>query len=119
MNKIVKKVVAFLEEKHGEKINEKYRKDRIEEIVLNCVSLSETWFSKAPKDSKLSYELTLFNKNGVLSETLHGVTKDNVAASLSDILITKSDQYSKITLNSFSFNDESKRVKTIGEIEIS
>ena len=118
MNKKVETIVAFLEEKYGKEINDKYGANKIREIVLNCISLTETWFSKIPKNSKFSYEIGLFNKSNVLVETLHGITKENVASSISDILITNNKAYSKITLNSFSFNDGQKVVTNIGEIEI-
>ena len=118
MNKKVETIVAFLEEKYGKEINDKYGKDKIVEIIVNCISLTETWFSRLTNKAKMSYELKLFNDGGVLVETLHGITKENAALSISDILINNNNKYSKVSLDSFSFNDGQKVVNNVGEIEI-
>lgn len=119
MNKKVETIVAFLEEKYGKEINDKYGKSKIAEIVLNCISLTEAWFSRLTKKAKMSYELKLFNGDGVLAETLHGITKENAALSISDILINNNNKCTKVSLDSFSFNDGQKVVNNVGEIEIS
>ncbi len=112
-------IINSIKEKYGEEITDKYNNNTISEIVINCISLVKTWFSSIKKPSELSYEMVLFDKDGNVSETLHGINNDNLSSALAEKLIVDSHRYSKALVNSFRYINDSKEVKVIGEIEIS
>lgn len=118
MAKNVETIVdAWFEKNNNNSI--KYSKEKITEIATNCVSLSEAWLDRVKNIKDISFELDLYNKEGVLSETLHGVSRDNVAETLLDTLVNGNSRYSKAELNYFKFEDGRKATASIGEIEIS
>lgn len=119
MDKKIEKVLSFLEEKYGDLDGFKYPKERITEIVVNCVSLLNALLDRVKNEKGLSFELKLYNKDGVLVSTLHGINKKNVYDAVVDIIISKNDLYSKLSLESFKFEGGNKIVNVIGEIEIS
>ena len=91
-----------------------YNEDQILNIAANCLSLSKTWFDNNKAEENESYELNLYNNDGVLSETLHGVNADNLS-------ITNGEKaYSSITLISFKFTNGSKKIiRELGKMDIS
>lgn len=119
MDKKVKSVISFLEEKYGDEIYNRFPEEKVLEIVINCVSLIKTLFYRADDCNGMSFEINLYDINGDLCETLNGVTVNNVYEAITEIFILKSDRYSKISLDGFIYNNGSKIVKNIGEIEIS
>ena len=96
-----------------------YNEDQILNIAANCLSLSKTWFDNNKAEENESYELNLYNNDGVLSETLHGVNADNLPITMS--LITNGEKaYSSITLISFKFTNGSKKIiRELGKMDIS
>lgn len=119
MDKKVKSVISFLEEKYDDEIYDRFPKEKVLEIVINCVSLIKTLFDRADNCGGMSLELNLYDINGDLCETLNGVTFDNVYETISEIFILKNNDYSKISLDGFRYDNGFKAVKNIGEIEIS
>ena len=117
MKNILNKTLQAWKDKNGENCSN-YPEDKIVEIATNCVSLSETWFDRT-KDKKMSFELNLYNKDGDLSETLHGVTRDNLPDTMLDTLVNNNDKYSKLELCTFKFNNGEKEEQSIGEMLIS
>jgi hypothetical protein len=119
MDKKIEKVLSFLEEKYGDLDGFKYPKERITEIVTNCVSLINALFDRVRNEKSLSFEIKLYNKEGVLVETINGVDKNNAYETIADIIINKSNFYSKLSLDSFKYERVNKVVNAIGELEVS
>ena len=117
MKDILSKTLQVWKNKNGEN-SSIYPEDKIVEIATNCVSLSETWFDRT-KDKKVSFELNLYNKDGDLSETLHGVGRNNLPYTMLDIAVNNNDKYSKLELCTFRFKDGEKEEHSIGEMLIS
>lgn len=119
MDKKIKDVLSFLEEKYGDLNGFKYPKERITEIVTNCVSLINAWLDRVKSEKNLSFEIKLFDIEGVLVESIHGVDTNNVYDTIADTIINKSNLYSKLSLDSFKYDKGEKIVNIIGELEIS
>lgn len=117
MKDILSKTLQAWKDKNGEN-SSIYPEDKIVEIATNCVSLSETWFDRT-KGKKVSFELNLYNKDGDLSETLQGVSRNNLPDTMLDIVVNKSYKYYKLELCTFKFKDGEKEEQTIGEMLIS
>ena len=106
-------------EKNGEWVIEKYGSiEKVEEIVINCVSLSNAWFNKQ-KENEFSFEVSLYDKDGAIIETLHGVNSDNLPSMMFDIIVSKSNNYSKLSLMRYKYVDGKKATELVGELEIS
>ena len=118
MNKKVNEILNAWKDKYGEN-NSAYTDERITEIATNCVSLSEAWLDKVKSIKDMSMELLLLDENDSVCETLIGITTDNLASTMLDVLVNKNDKYSKMKLNYFSFFDGKKKSKSIGELIIS
>jgi hypothetical protein len=119
MDKKIENVISFLKEKYGEQLNAFYSNEKINEIVVNCVSLVKTFLDSAGGLKNQSLQICLFDKNGEADDVLNGVTEENIYSTISDIVITKFDNYSKLSIYSFMFEEGIKSTKLIGEIEIS
>ena len=97
----------------------KYTDEQIKEIVLNCVSISKTWFDNNKKVEGESYQLLLCD-NGVVKETLHGVTEENLPEAILDIIAKNDGTYSTIVLESYAFVNGSKtKIRELGKMDIS
>lgn len=106
-------------EKNGEWVIDKYGSiEKVEEIVVNCVSLSQAWFS-TQNEKEFSFEISLYDKDGAIVETLHGVTADNLPSMMFDIIVSKSDNYSKLSLMKYKYVSGNKQTDLVGELEIS
>ena len=97
----------------------KYSKDEIKGIAVNCLSLSETWFDRREPRVKESYELLLFNKDNIVTETLHGATREVLPETMLKIVTNSDIVYSKIALSAFHFDNGEKVSEIVGELEIS
>ena len=117
MDKKVEKLIKSFKEKNENNSNV-YSDERIAEIAVNCVSLSETWRDKVRNNKGISLELVFFNKSNVLCQTLYGVCFDSLADTIFDVLVNKQHNYSKIALNCYGFEDGKKWSKLIGELGI-
>ena len=118
MNNKVNDILKAWKDKYGE--NESaYPYERIAEIATNCVSLSSVWLERIKNIKGASLEIALINKEGVISEALHGITADNLPGTMLDILVNGNKKYSKIIVNYFLYKDGSKLTNPIGELEIS
>jgi len=117
MAKKLKDVVKDWFDKYGND-NQSYSVEKITEIATNCTSLSKTWFDRVKNIKGASYEILLFNKEGTLSETLNGVTENNIVETMLDILANKSNKYSKISFNYFKYENGEKKDNLVGELEI-
>ena len=118
MKSKVDKVLDAWFDKYG-KNGSVYPDERIAEIATNCVSLSSVWLERIKKFKNASLEVVLFNKEGVACETLHGVSVDNLPDTMLDILVNSNQKYSKMAINYYMFNGNTKVSDTIGELEIS
>lgn len=118
MNKKVEEILASWKNKYGEN-NSNYSEKRIAEIATNCVSLSSVWFEKVNNLKGVSFALDLFNKDGIVCETLHGITKSNLPEAMLDILVNKNKNYTKMSLSYFLYDGNAKIHDIIGELEIS
>ena len=118
MKSKVDKVLDAWFDKYG-KNGSVYPDERIAEIATNCVSLSSVWLERIKKVKGATLEVALFNKEGVVCETLYGVSADNLPDTMLDILVNKNQKYSKMIINYFLFADGIKTTDTIGELEIS
>lgn len=99
--------------------NENYTEQQINGIAINCMSLAKTWFDNNQPKEKESYEVRLFNNDGVLSETLHGVTQENLPETIMSIITKNSEKYSMLTLNSFEFvNGIKNDIRELGKLDI-
>lgn len=117
MKNKVEEIIKSFKEKN-ENNSSIYSDERIAEIAVNCVSLSETWHDRVRNNKVISLELALFNKDNALSQTLHGISFDNLAETMLDILVNKQDKYSKMALNYYAFEDGKKESGLIGDLEI-
>lgn len=117
MNKNIEKAIHLMEDKYGDSCD--FSREKISEIVINSASLLSVWLSAEKKSVKQSYEIELHDKDGIIVETFHGITKDNLIESVSDLLINKNKVYSTIVLNSFAHDGHNKTTNKLGEIEIS
>lgn len=113
----INEIVDAWNNRHGNS-NDNYPQKRIVEIATNCVSLSEAWLNRIKEPSTKSFEIVLYNKNGVMCHTLHGITKDNVADAMFNVLIYESYKYSKMVFNEFKYENGSKSTNLVGELEI-
>lgn len=104
-------------DKHGDE-ECAYTEQQIAEIATNCISLTETWLEKVKNQNKASLEFMLFNKDGIVCETLNGISRDNIANTLLDILVNKRGMYTKIMVNWFIYENDKKETKCIGELKI-
>ena len=114
---IVESILRDWYNKYGED-NNKFNSDALNEIAVNCASLSEAWMGRVNPE-KSSFELNFFDKDGELENSLHGVTRDNLPSTLFETLVSKSDKYSKVSLCSFNYNKGEKLTNVIGELDIS
>ena len=120
--RIMKDITELIEKfKNSTSIRGKiYTDEQINSIVLNCISISKTWFDNNKKVEGESYELLLCNKDGDVEETLHGVTPDVLPEAMLDV-IGKNDRYcSTIVLNSYLFTNGRKTIiRELGKMDIS
>lgn len=114
---IVENILKEWYDKYGED-NNRFNNVALNDIAINCASLTEAWFSRVNPE-KVSFELNFYDKNADLESSLHGVTADNLPSTLFETLVSKSDQYSKVSLCSYSFDKGKKLTNVIGELDIS
>jgi len=112
---IIEKMVLSWKEKYGE--SDKYSERVLNEIATNCASLTNAWFS-GQTNKKLSYAINKHDKDGVVFETLHGITKESLPNTMLEIITTQSDKCSKLSLVSYSVSNGEKLTNIIGELEI-
>ena len=118
MNKVDELVENWKENVSNGNMN--YTDQRIAEIAVNCISLSKTWFDNNREQEKVSYEVRLYNNDGVLVETLHGITQDNLPMTMMKLITSGDGLYSLFTLNSYMFADGEKiDVNELGKLDIS
>ena len=96
----------------------RYSKEVLNEIAVNCVSLSNTWFNKVNPKEKQSFEVQLYDKENLLVETLHGVDSNNLPHTLFNVLASNKGYYSKLSLSAFKIVDGNKVANVIGELDI-
>ena len=118
MNNKIEEIIASWKNKHEDNVSV-YSNERVAEIATNCVSLTETWFNRVGNVEKLSLEVILFDKDNVNCQSLYGVSTDNVAETIFNILINESNKFSKIEVNYFFFDEGKKVSGLLGELEIS
>ena len=106
-------------ETNGDKGTEKYPVRKLEEIAVNCVSLSETWFNKVDKNEKVSFGLSLYDENGAIADTMQGIDKGNLSNTIFKIIVLYGDTYSKISLMKYAYVGGKKKTELVGELEIS
>lgn len=111
----VEDIVNFLLEKHKEC---PFSRERVGEIVVNCLALADTYLSAVKKSKKLSFNIELFDKTGDLADTIHGVTKDNMGEALADVCVGNSRNYSLAAVNTYYYKDGEKVVNNIGKLDI-
>ena len=119
MKNKVNDILKAWKDKYGEGKSNAYSYERITEIATNCVSLSIVWLEQVKNVRNYSLEIVLFNKDGVRSETLHGITNSNLPDTMVDILVNKNHKFSKFEVNYYSYINGSKITNKIGELEIS
>jgi len=118
MNKKLTEILTAWKEKYGENMSV-YPDERIAEIATNCMSLAQVWLESIKNVKNISLELSLYNKDNVLCDILHGINDDNLVETMLDILVNKHEKYSKISLNYYSYVNGSKREGLVGEMDIS
>jgi hypothetical protein len=97
-----------------------YTDQKIAEIAINCISLSKTWFDNDKSKENVSYEVRLYNNDGIMSETLHGITPDNMPETMMKLITSSNGLYSLLTLNSYMFvNGVKTDVNELGKLDIS
>jgi hypothetical protein len=97
-----------------------YTDEQINSIVLNCISISKTWFDNNKNVEGESYELLLCNEDGDVEETLHGVTPDVLPEAMLDVIGKNDGSCSTIVLNSYLFTNGRKTiVHELGKMDIS
>jgi len=100
--------------------NATYTDQKIAEIAINCISLSKTWFDNDKSKEKVSYEVRLYNNDGIMSEALHGITPDNLPETMMKLITNSNGLYSLLTLNSYMFvNGVKTDVNELGKLDIS
>ena len=104
---------------HGDKATEKYSVRKLEEIAVNCVSLSETWLGKVNKNEAVSFSLSLYDKDGAIADTMQGVDRNNLSNTIFGIIVSHGDTYSKISLMKYAYVGGEKKIELVGELEIS
>lgn len=99
-------------------VNTRYSDEQLSEIAVNCISLSNAWFSKAKKGT--SFKLVLAHTEMVDDAALDGVTQETLPIELFNILTTKNGVYRLVSLIGYSVND-SKEIssETLGTLDIS
>lgn len=98
----------------------RYTDEQVNSVVLNCMSISKTWFDNNKKVEGESYELLLCDNNGDVEETLHGVTPDVLPEAILDIIGKNDGSCSTIILNSYMFSNGRKtKIRELGKMDIS
>lgn len=118
MDKKVIEILNAWNDEQGES-NSNYSNERIAEIAINCVSLSETWLDRVRGLKNASLEVLLYDNDDAVCDVLHGVTSDNLAKSIFKILVNENNKYSKIGLNCFTYENGHKSTTFIGDLVIS
>ena len=95
-----------------------FSRKQVGEIVINCAALADTYINAAKKNKNQSFEIELFDKAGELSNTIYGVTKDNMGETLADACVGGSRIYSLVSVNAFYYKDGEKVVNNIGKLDI-
>lgn len=113
----IENLIQTWNDKNGEN-NTGYSDDKLVEIATNCVSLSETWFDNV-RDKNKSFKLCLYNRDGDLSETLHGINRDNLPITIMKTIVNNSINYSKLELCTFKYEDGENKTESVGEMFIS
>ena len=94
-------------------------KEKCEETLILCESLTNTWFTNHKTNEKESFELALIDDDGAEVEVLQGVDESNAAITIADILLTKSKAYSSISLRGYLFDNGKKVISgVLGEMDI-
>lgn len=115
-----KKIQALIEIWKNINKYDQYTDEQITSIIINCLSISKTWFDNNKPVEKESYELRLYNSDDVLIDVLHGITKENLPETLVRLLAQNNGAYSFISLNSYSFADGAKtEINELGKMELS
>lgn len=98
--------------------NTRYGDEQLSEIAVNCISLSNAWFSKAKKG--MSFKLTLVHTEMTDNAALDGVTQETLPIELFSILTDKNGMYRSVSLIGYSINN-SKEIpsETLGTLDIS
>ena len=120
--RIMKDITELIEKfKNSTSIRGKiYTDEQINSIVLNCISISKTWFDNNKKVEGESYELLLCNEDGDVEETLHGVTPDVLPEAILDVIGKNDGSCSTIILNSYLFTNGKKAIiRELGKMDIS
>jgi len=119
MNKI-EELIKLWKEKYCNE-NERYSESQIYNIAANCLSLSKTWFDNNKSREKESYELDLYNKDGVLCEKLHGITSENLPLTMMSIITNECNSYSSMSLVSYRITKDTKDLVSneLGKMDIS
>ena len=98
----------------------KYSDEQIRSIAANCIGLSETWFNNNKSVDKESYEVRLYNDDGIVCETLHGVTRDNLPEIMMNTFVNGKGKYSLLSLHSYKFEHGTKiELNELGKADIS
>lgn len=97
--------------------NVKYNDKQLSEIAVNCISLSNAWFSKAKKG--MSFKLMLVHTEMIDDAALDGVSSETLPIELFNILTTKNGAYSSASLIGYSIDDNKEILsETLGTLEI-
>ena len=97
-----------------------YTDEQINNIVLNCMSISKTWFDNNKKVEGESYELLLCNEDFDVEDTLEGVTPDVLPEAMLDVIGKNDGSYVGLILNSYSFTNGKKVIiRELGRMQIS
>ena len=99
-------------------VNTRYSDEQLSEIAVNCISLSNAWFSKAKKG--MSFKLVLAHTEMTDDAALDGVTQETLPIELFSILTTKNGVYRTVSLIGYSINDSKEMPsETLGTLDIS
>jgi len=118
MNKLAELIKLWKENYSND--TSRYNEDQILNIAANCLSLSKTWFDNNKAEENESYELNLYNNDGILSEILHGINADNLPITMMSLITNGEKAYSSMVLTSFKFTNGSKKIiRELGKMDIS
>ena len=97
--------------------NVNYNDTQLSEIAVNCISLSNAWLSKAKNG--MSFKLVLARTEVMDDVVLEGVTSETLPIELFEILTTKNDKYSSVSLVGYSIGENKEMVsERLGIVDV-
>ena len=90
--------------------------DKISEIAVNCVSLSEAWEGNNKVDGSLA--LSSYDDEDLLIDTVHGCSWDDIPVELMNICLNRSDKVSVVRVFAYDKVDGELKQNVVGVLDV-